>query len=210
MTEPAGATPTPPQPAAPPAGEAAKTTFTAEDVERMKANWSENIARHETKATKAEKELESLKAKIAKDAEERKLAELTEVERAKKEAEDARREAATLREQHKSSTINAEVKLIGLREGALDAADLLAFIAKDGIEIGEDGTVKGVAEAVAALKEKKPYLFKAAGNETRPAGQNPPGSPSPHKGSAVPYDPALATQERMRRSAIARGMQVPS
>ncbi len=197
--------------AQPPVGEASKNTFTAEEVERMKANWSENISRHEEKAAKAAKELESLKAKAAKEAEERKLAEMSEIERAKAAVAERDQQITALREQQKQSAISAEVKLIGLREGANDVGDLLAFVGRESLEIGEDGAVKGVEEAVKTLKEKKPYLFKQQNTEpNKPAGQHPPNTASPRKDGAPVADQAALTAERIRRNAVARGMATVS
>lgn len=193
----------------PPSEGEPKKTFTAEEVERMKTNWSENISRHETAAAKAAKELESIKAKIAKEAEERKLAEMTEVERAKKALADKEQEIATLREATKTTAISAEIKLVGLREGALDVGDLLSFVDRSSLEVAEDGSIKGVEEAIKGLKEKKPYLFKPPSEpEKKPAGQHPPNSASPRKDGSPVVDQQSLTAERIRMNSAARGLAV--
>jgi hypothetical protein len=174
------------------------------------ANAEDAMRRMGEERDKARKELESMKAKLAKDAEEKRLATMDEVARAKAEAEQSRQEVAALREQGRLSAINAEVKLVGMREGANDAADLLAFVARESLEIGEDGTVKGVEEAIKSLKERKPYLFKPQQSEPeKPAGQHPPNNASPKRGAGDPFDPAARMVEKARQNAQARGMNVP-
>lgn len=59
---------------------------------------------------------------------------------------------------YNETQLNNAIKL-AVAKTANDANDLLYFIKKDGLELQEDGTVKGLDETLTALKESKPYLF---------------------------------------------------
>lgn len=58
---------------------------------------------------------------------------------------------------YKQTQIEVAIKLAA--KDAKDPADVLAFIKKDGLELLEDGTVKGLDEALKTLRESKSYLF---------------------------------------------------
>lgn len=58
---------------------------------------------------------------------------------------------------YKQTQIDTAIKLAA--KDAKDPADILAFIKKEGLDLAEDGTIKGLDEALKGLKESKPYLF---------------------------------------------------
>lgn len=62
---------------------------------------------------------------------------------------------------YKQTQIDTSIKLAA--KDAKDPADVLAFIKREGLELSEDGTVKGLEEALKGLKESKPYLFEEVG-----------------------------------------------
>lgn len=62
---------------------------------------------------------------------------------------------------YKQTQIDTAIKLAA--KDAKDPADVLAFVKREGLELNEDGTVKGLDEALKGLRESKPYLF---GEET--------------------------------------------
>jgi hypothetical protein len=85
-------------------------------------------------------------------------------------AENQKSENQKLRDQLKNSNINNALtaKLAGMGVVDIDAA--LKLIDRQGIDIGEDGTVSGVDEALKALKEGKSYLFNANGSSNPTVG----------------------------------------
>jgi hypothetical protein len=110
--------------------------------------------------------------RLKKAEEERKQAEMTELERLQaklaeleKQAQEAEQAKAQTLEAANKRLIKSEFKVLakelGVRSEALEDAFVLADLSA--VEVDEDGNVKGVKEAVEALKKAKPYLF--GGNE---------------------------------------------
>lgn len=62
---------------------------------------------------------------------------------------------------YKETQINTAIKLAA--KDAKDPEDVLIFLDKSKLELNEDGSVKGLDEALEGLRESKPYLF---GNES--------------------------------------------
>ncbi|WP_353422496.1 phage scaffolding protein [Staphylococcus delphini] len=89
-------------------------------------------------------------------------------EELKQELQDYKDKNAEYDERLKELQLNNAIKL-SVAKDANDADDILAFIKKDALELQEDGTVKGLDEAVKSLKESKPYLFA----EQKPTGRTP-------------------------------------
>jgi hypothetical protein len=110
--------------------------------------------------------------RLKKAEEERKQAEMTELERLQEKLAELEKQAQEA-EQAKTQTLEAAnkrliksefkvlAKELGVRSEALEDAFVLADLSA--VEIDDDGNVKGVKEAVEALKKAKPYLF--GGNE---------------------------------------------
>ena len=61
----------------------------------------------------------------------------------------------------KQVQLDSAIKLAVAKE-ANDPSDVLAFIDRDGLEVNEDGSIKGLDEKLSGLKESKPYLFAPA------------------------------------------------
>ncbi|HCV7771059.1 TPA: phage scaffolding protein [Staphylococcus aureus] len=96
-----------------------------------------------------------------------------------KELEELKNQNSEWETRYKETQLNNAVKLAVAKE-ANDANDILAFINKDELELVDDGTVKGLDEAIKTLKESKPYLFassKPTGNSPQ-QGDNPTGKPT--------------------------------
>ncbi|UEX89695.1 phage scaffolding protein [Staphylococcus ratti] len=68
----------------------------------------------------------------------------------------------------KELKLNNAIKLAVAKE-ANDANDVLLMLDKSNLELQEDGTVKGLDDAVKGLQESKPYLFA----EQKPTGRTP-------------------------------------
>lgn len=122
-------------------------------------------------------EIQDLNAEITKRDEQ-----ITALEAAKGDAQ----QTADLLEQYKKQNENhvAEMNKLKLNNAiklavakdANDPDDILAFLKTDTLEVTEDGTVKGLDDAITTLKESKPYLF---GQQQRRAGITPPnGAPA--------------------------------
>lgn len=111
----------------------------------------------------------------------RKAALLTETERlqaekdeANRKASDATDSAAKVLESANKRVIDAEIRSIARSLNAADVSDVLALVNKSGVSLDEEtGNVVGVEEAVKALKEAKPHLFKAPMGADGSGGGNP-------------------------------------
>lgn len=108
------------------------------------------------------KRLSELEEKL----EEQEREEMDELERAQSDLQDAQEAVETLRSKLQSERLSNAVKLAAIEAGAYDPADILPQVEGD-IEIDEDGKVKYVEDAVAALKEEKPYLFDDGSDKRR-------------------------------------------
>ena len=64
-------------------------------------------------------------------------------------------------EKIKQMLISAEIKTKGTALGLLDADTALLLVDKSKVTVDENGAVKGIDEALTALKESKPFLFGA-------------------------------------------------
>jgi len=139
-------------------------TFTEDEVNEIIKKRLER----ERKKYEGFDEIKAEYERLKKAEEERKQAEMTEVERLQaklaeleKQAQEAENTKSQALELANKRLIKSEFKLVakelGVRSEALDDAFVLADLS--GVEIDEDGNVKGVREAVEALKKAKPYLF---------------------------------------------------
>lgn len=142
----------------------------------------------------------------AKTAAEQRVAEFeaanaTELEKAIKRAEEAEAKLGEAEKRARDAQIHSEVlKLPGYEWHDADA--LLKLIDLDGVEVGEDGKITGVKEAVKALASKAPYLLKAtddkSGDKKDKKDQKPPdGPPSGHQPGTTPPDGAAAKREEL-------------
>lgn len=73
--------------------------------------------------------------------------------------------------------MRAEVRILAVAAGINDAGDV-ALLDMATLKLDADGNVTGAAEAIAAMKAAKPYLFKGATTTANP--------PSPKPGDHVP------------------------
>ncbi|HDJ6510792.1 TPA: phage scaffolding protein [Staphylococcus aureus] len=94
-----------------------------------------------------------------------------------KELEELKNQNSEWETKYKETQLNNAVKLAVAKE-ANDANDILAFINKDELELVDDGTVKGLDEAIKTLKESKTYLFASS----KPVGKTPQGGGNPDSG----------------------------
>lgn len=151
-------------------------TFTQEELDRIIAD---RLARQQKKFA----DYEEIKAKLAeyeKAEEERRKAEMTEKERLEAEKEEALKKAeeaeAKIQEAIQKANerlIKAEFRLLakeaGIRADALDDAYKLADFS--GVEVTDDGEVKGIDEVVKTLKKTKPYLVDQVKKEPKEIGE---------------------------------------
>ena len=139
-------------------------------------------------------DVETAKKTLA-EADAARKAQMSELEKA--QADIAAAKAAT-----EKATADAEVIKATAAEALLKAAiiskagnlndpmDAWQFIDRSKIEAQEDGTYKGIEEALKELAESKPYLVKAAGN-----GQQGPGTPARRKPQTI-VEKMLAEQQK--------------
>lgn len=91
-----------------------------------------------------------------------------------RDAEKARADAAQAEADKKVTQrlIRAELKAAAIKAGIVDL-DGLAFVDYEKLKLKDDGTIEGADEQLAALKEKKPYLFGTQGTTTGPKPPSP-------------------------------------
>ncbi|RIN37030.1 hypothetical protein BU065_01240 [Staphylococcus succinus] len=106
--------------------------------------------------TNRDKQIETLEKSVKQDSE------------LQNELEQLKQTNADWQTKYQESQLNNAIKL-GVAKDANDPNDILAFINKDGLEVQEDGEVKGLDDALSNLRESKPYLFA----ETKPTGTSP-------------------------------------
>lgn len=172
----------------------ATTTPTPEEIAAELQRTRDALKKANAEAAKHRKAAEA--ATAAEEA--RKTAEMTELERfkAQAEAEAKRREEAEARLNRERIT-NA-VKFAAAALNFHDPADALAHLDAAALEIGEDGSVTGVKEALDALAKAKPYLVKSE------RGAGVPQSPQPSNGATLTHEEAEAYQRDLRRKVFGR------
>jgi len=156
------------------------------------------IGREKGRATKKFADYDELKAerdRLKAEEDARKAAELTETQRLQAEKDEALRKAAEetdkaakAKEAADRRVVDAEIRSIARSFNANDASDVLSFVDKAKITVDEDGNVVGVEDAVKAVKEAKPYLFKPA-----TTGADAGGSGNPNRS----HDPNAADRTRL-------------
>lgn len=128
------------------------------------------------------RKLEKDLADLRKAEEERKTAELSEVERLKKEKADLEAERQSLQGQIKTQAIQSRFEAAAAKLGAVDTEAAFKLADLSGVEMDADGKVTGVEEALKSLKQARPFLFgepsapKSVGGNGggNPGGQNAP------------------------------------
>ncbi|MCT6901944.1 MAG: phage scaffolding protein [Lactobacillus sp.] len=141
------------------------------------------LERERKKSAEKYGDYDDVKAKLAeyeKAEEERKKQEMTEIERLQAEKEEADKKAleasdAAQQAQEKANAriLNTEIKSIARTLDANDPGDVLALLDKSTIQLDENGNYQGVEEAVNALKESKPWMFKKVVGADAAGGANP-------------------------------------
>lgn len=121
-------------------------------------------------------EIDELKAEIAKRDDQivqlqKSVADESEIQT---ELDKVKSENEQWQEKFRQSQLNNAIKLAVAKE-ANDANDVLTLLNKDQLELSEDGTVKGLEDAINTLKESKPYLF----TPVKPKGYTPPEGGNP-------------------------------
>jgi hypothetical protein len=168
-------------------GKAPEKTFTqAEFDEKLQ----KRLKREKEKQAELDAKLKRLE-EFEKAEEERNKAAMSEADRLKAEKEEATKKAEEATEKAKKAQesanqriINTEIKRIARSLNANDPADILALLDKSSVEMDDEGNVKGIEEAVKALKEAKPWMFKQAIGADAAGGSNPAKNPSVNELSA--------------------------
>lgn len=188
------------------AGEPANNTektFTQADIDKIIADRLEREKKKQAETVEKLKKLEEYE----KAEEERKKAEMSEAERLKadkeeaaKKAEEAEEKAKLAQEKANQRIVNTEIKSIARSLNANDLNDVLALLDKSTIEVDDEGNVKGVDEAVQALKEAKPWMFKQAIGADAAGGSNPAKNPSVNEITAKEKELAEAQEKALKDS----------
>lgn len=159
----------------------AEKTFTQSELDEIIAK---RLAREKEKQAEMEAKLKKLE-ELEKAEEERKKAEMTlqerlqaEKEEAEKTAQEAEEKAKQALEEANKRIIETEIRAIAREFKAHDVGVILSQIDRSNIEIDENGNVKGVKEAIQALKESKSFLFKQAIGADALGGSNPSKNPT--------------------------------
>ncbi|UXR51594.1 phage scaffolding protein [Staphylococcus simulans] len=136
---------------------------------------------------KANKELENRDKQItdlqkAKDGDNQEL---------KDKLDQYKQENAQYQADMKELKLNNAIKL-AVAKDANDADDVLALLNKEGLELQDDNTVKGLDDAVNQLREAKPYLFV----DNKPTGRTPNDGVSPQGGLTQEQFDNMSVAER--------------
>ena len=102
-------------------------------------------------------ELDQLKA----DADKRKKAEMSEIEKLQSELSEAQQERENAVARVLELTTRTAIEREAAKAGFHDPSDAYALLDWDEFEVQDDGTVKGVEDAVKRLAEAKPHLVKS-------------------------------------------------
>jgi len=108
-----------------------------------------------------------LKAKAAKVTE-FEDAQKSELEKAQEKAEAMRRDRDALAAKVNDKLIKAEIRMQAAQLGFTNPEDAYHLADIAGLEVDEDGNVKGAAEALQELAKNKPYLLKPEGQRPAP------------------------------------------
>lgn len=156
-------------------------TFTQAELDEIIAK---RLSREKEKQAEMEAKLQRLK-ELEEAEEERKKAAMTEQERllaekeeAEKIAEEAKEKAEKALEAANKRIIETEIRAIARENKANDVDVVLALLDTSTIEVDDDGSVKGVQEAIQELKESKSFLFKQSIGADASGGSNPSKNPS--------------------------------
>lgn len=109
-------------------------------------------------------------------------AEKSELEKAQAKAAQLEKDLANQREASQKQTIRHTVEMAAAKMEFYDPADAVALADLSGVEIDDDGKVKGVDEALKALAKAKPHLIKTE----QPGGGKPPKTDAEKRNGAGP------------------------
>lgn len=132
------------------------TTDTTPDPVAELARWKSEARKHEARA----KANAAAAEKLAKLEDAKK----SDLEKAQAAIAEANQRATAAEERIAKALTRAAVMAAAAKSGAIDAEAVLALLPPNAVEIDGD-EVKGVDEAIKALRESKPYLF----GKTKPA-----------------------------------------
>lgn len=82
-------------------------------------------------------------------------------------------EVNTLKSQLKTNKINQALTIKLAGQGVVDLDAALKLVNRDSLEVAEDGSVKGVDEALESLKKDRAYLFTSSGSSKVGTATNP-------------------------------------
>jgi hypothetical protein len=148
------------------------------------AKWKEHARTWEKRA----KENSAAAAKLA----ELEKSQMSEIERATKVAADAEARAAALAEKATKALLRSAVVSAATKAGAVDPDAVMAFLDQSAVSIGDDDTVTGVDEAVAAVLAAKPYLVAK------------PSTPAPGAADGGPQGKSAPTYTKEQIDALAK------
>lgn len=92
-----------------------------------------------------------------------------------KVAQTAEEKAKAAEERANNAILDSRISTEAAKQGVVDVEAILKLIDRTNVKVGTDGTVTGIAEAVKALLEAKPYLKGTPGQTTIGAATNPGG-----------------------------------
>jgi len=134
---------------------------TSNDKKYIPADVYENVKNDMLKYKQEKRELLERLEKLEQIQKEKEQKELEEQKRFQELYEKEKQEKERLTKQWQQAQINNALKLEALKQGMIDADDVKLVDVSNVIFNIESGQVEGVSEAVAKLKELKPYLFKS-------------------------------------------------
>lgn len=140
------------------------------DHESLVSDVGEKAAREILKARRDARKADEARRAAEAKIKEHEDAKLSETERAKKEADDARRERDEAVSRANTRIIRSEIKAEAVAQGAIDPDAVVALIDAASVTLDDDGNVKGAKKAVETLLKDKAYLKGNGGAPPRSGG----------------------------------------
>lgn len=140
---------------APPASETPAQGPSVEDLQAELARTAKALKDANREAASRRKRLEELEAAEA----ERENASKTELEKAQARATELEGQLKAREQQAQERAIKSEIRIKAVSMGFNDPDDAYRSDVLAAVEVGEDGEVKGVKEALEQLAKDKPYLL---------------------------------------------------
>ncbi len=140
------------------------------DVQALYAEQTKGLTSALQSEREKRKELEKGAKRLAdleKAESERTAAQLSETDKLKKQLEESNRKIAEMEQQQRTNAIKHATETAAAKAGFINPARVYALIDSGTLDTAEDGSIKGLDEALQALAKSDPYLLQPKGTLPR-------------------------------------------